>query len=197
MESSTTTTSTRAYVSKAPSKLISIKEGEGGSSSDLIKTTSSIEPKDRGKVILIKQSYQEKNKQQATKLERHRKINSILHQRENDPPSLNKGDPNKNWCYETTEITMLGKSDKFLKMPKKSFETKNYEVNQFDFPTTHKLLTSPQFKLSDDFKNKDEYKSLKIHFHTILGKNKDYVWSLVKIVKLMKIERDVLFHGSL
>lgn len=43
-----------------------------------------------------------------------------MSQRVNDPPGFNKGDPNKNWCYETIEIVVLGKTDEFLKSPKKS-----------------------------------------------------------------------------
>lgn len=58
-------------------------------------------------------------------------------------------------------------------------------------------MASPQFKLADDFKNKDKYTFLKIRFHAILGKNEEYVWLLVKIVKVMKIERGVLFKGLL
>ena len=34
-------------------------------------------------------------------------------------------------------------------------------------------------------------------FHAILGKNDNDVWSCVKIVKVMKIERDILFEGLL
>lgn len=73
-------------------KGISIKENEGGSSNSLVKTTSIVDLQDKGNVILIEQSEEEKKRLQAAELERQRKINSILRQRENDPSGLNKGD---------------------------------------------------------------------------------------------------------
>lgn len=82
-------------------------------------------------------------KLQEAELERQRQINNILLQIENDPPCLNKGDPNKHWHYETIEYVVLGKNDKFLKRPKKSFEIGNSEFNQLDFPINHMLFTSP------------------------------------------------------
>ena len=89
----------------------------------------------------------------------------------------------------------MGKNDEFLKRSKKSFETENSDFNQLDFPINHMLFTSPEFKLANNFNDKNEYKRLKIRFHAILGKNEDEVWSLVKIVKVMKIKRETLFEG--
>lgn len=79
--------------------------------------------KDKGKIIQVVQSDEEKKKLQAIELEKQRRINNILRQRANDPPALNKGDPNKHWCYETIEIVVLGKNNEFLKKPKKSYDT--------------------------------------------------------------------------
>lgn len=38
-----------------------------------------------------------------------------MRMRANDPPSLDKGDPNKVSCYETIEIVAYGKVDAFKK----------------------------------------------------------------------------------
>ncbi|CAI9290299.1 unnamed protein product [Lactuca saligna] len=62
---------------------------------------------------------EEKKRFQAIELEKQRQINYILRQRANDPPGLNNGDPNKQWCYEIIEIDVLGKNDEFLKKKKK------------------------------------------------------------------------------
>lgn len=51
--------------------------------------------------------------------------------------------------------------------------------------------------MADNFKDKNEYKNLKIRFQAILGKNEEDVRYLVKIMKVMKIERDTLFEGLL
>ena len=115
-------------------------------------------------------------------MEHQRQINNILQQRENDPPGLNKGEPSKHWCYEIIEIAVLGKNDEFLKRLKKIFDIENFDFNRLDFPINHMLFTSPQFKLADNFKDKNKYKRLKIRFHVILEKIKDEVWSFLKIV---------------
>lgn len=60
----------------------------------------------------------------------------------NDPPGLNKGDPNKHWCSETIEIAVLGKNDDFLKSIKKSYDTKISKFNQLDFQINHLLFMS-------------------------------------------------------
>lgn len=54
--------STTENVLKAPSKWILIKESKGGLSNAPVKTTSIIDPKYKGKFILIKQSEEENKK---------------------------------------------------------------------------------------------------------------------------------------
>lgn len=71
---SSTTMNTIENVPRVPLKGFSIKEGERGSSNALVKTISIVDPKGTEKVILPEQSDEE----------------------ENDPPGLNKGDPNRN-----------------------------------------------------------------------------------------------------
>lgn len=59
------------------------------------------------------------------------------------------------------------------------------------------LFTSSQFNFANNLNDKDKYKKLKIIFDAVLGKTKDEVRSLVKIVKVMTIMPDVLFEGLL
>ena len=111
-----------------------INEGAGGSSSTLVKSASNFSPKDKGKTIEVVQYDEENKKIQAIKLEKQRKISSVLRQQANDPPGLNKVDPNNKWCYETIEIVVIGKNEEFRKMPKMSFAMENSDFNQLDFP---------------------------------------------------------------
>ncbi|CAI9265735.1 unnamed protein product [Lactuca saligna] len=47
--------------------------------------------------------------------EKLRHLNSIMSQRVNDPLRLNKGDPNKVWCYKIIETIVLDGVDEFMK----------------------------------------------------------------------------------
>lgn len=118
-----------------------------------------------------------------------------MNQKINDPPGLNKGDPNKAWCYKTIEIAVLDKVEEFLKKPKKSCDIENTNFNQLDFPINHLMFAFGHFKVSQIYKDQEEFKRLKIHFHAVLGKNEDEVWSLVKIEKVLSFVHDVLFKG--
>ena len=91
--------------------------------------TSNVDPKEKGKSIQVDQTEEEKKRLQAIEIKRQRKINNISRQRANDPPGVNKGDPNKQWCYETIEIVFLGKNDDFMKKTKKSYDVENLEFN--------------------------------------------------------------------
>lgn len=82
-------------------------------------------------------------------------------------------------------------------MPKKSYDTENIDFDHLDFPINHMLFTYSQFKITDNFNDKEEFKRLKIIFHAILGKNEVEVCSIVKIVKVMIIVRDSFFEGLL
>lgn len=70
------------------------------------------------------------------------------------------------------EIVLLNKLDGFLKKPKKRYGIEDTNFNQFDFPKNNPILTFTQFKLAKNFKDKDEYTRLKIHFQAVLGKIK-------------------------
>ncbi|CAI9299918.1 unnamed protein product [Lactuca saligna] len=61
---------------------------------------------------------EEKKKLQELKTEKLRRLNSIMRQRVNDPPGLNKGDPNKVWRYEMIESTTFSKDEDFFVKPK-------------------------------------------------------------------------------
>lgn len=52
------------------------------------------------------------------------------------------------------------------------------------------MLISGQYLLVDKFEDKNEYKKLKLRFHTVHGKKEEEVWSLDKIVKVMGIAKD-------
>ncbi|CAI9293077.1 unnamed protein product [Lactuca saligna] len=67
MVSLTTTSTKKKNKLIIPLKGTLIKEEEGWSSKDHVKTISTIDPKEKGKVILIEQSDEEKKKQKAKK----------------------------------------------------------------------------------------------------------------------------------
>lgn len=49
----------------------------------------------------------------------------------------------------------------------------------------------------EKFKNKEEFKCLKLCFHAVLGKVQEEVWWLMKIIQLLRITNDVLFENFL
>lgn len=126
-------------------------------------------------------------------MKRQRKIKSILRQKKSDPPGLNKGDPRKQWCYKPIEqVVSSGKVHSFIKIPKRSYEIQLC-LDQVD----HVMFISSQYKLIDKFEDRDKYKRFNLRFHAILGKHKEEVWSLVKIVKVLNICRESLFEWLL
>lgn len=105
-----------------------------------------------------------------------KQLNGIMRMRANDPPSLDKGDPNKVSCYETIEIVAYGKVDAVEKWPKKSYAIEDSNFNQLDFPFNHFMFTFSQFKLAENFHDTKGYKSMKIQFHAVFGKKEEKVW---------------------
>lgn len=68
-------------------------------------------------------------------MEKQRQIQSILRQRENDPPGIEKGDPVEHYCYEYIKVVVVTEEmHDFENVPKKSFATENTNFNQLDFP---------------------------------------------------------------
>lgn len=66
-------------------------------------------------------------------MEKQRQIQSILRQRENDPPGI--GDPIEHYCYEYIEVVVVTEEmHDFENVPKKSFAMENTNFNQLDFP---------------------------------------------------------------
>lgn len=59
------------------------------------------------------------------------------------------------------------------------------------------MFMATQYQIVDKFVDKEEYKRLKIRFHVVLGKREEEIWSLVKIVRVIHINKDVLFEGVL
>ena len=124
------------------------------------------------------------------------KIQSILRQRQGDPPSLEKVHPTKPYCYETIEqVVSLGNMYDFLKVPKKRYKISNFI--QLHFPINHMTFISAQYQLIDKFEDREEFKKLKMRFHVVLRKKEEEIWSLVKIVKVLGITKDQLFKGLL
>ena len=63
----------------------------------------------------------------------------------------------------------------FRKAPKKSNDVENLDFNQLDFPINHMNYISLHHKLVDRFKDKEEYKRMKMRFHAILGKSEEEI----------------------
>lgn len=57
------------------------------------------------------------------------------------------------------------------------------------------MFRDEQFDLANNFENKEEFRRMKYHFHVVLRKNEDVVWSSVKIVRVLNVSKDVLFKG--
>lgn len=103
--------------------------GKGGLSSDIVKTTSSVDFKSKGKGIHVEPSTKEKKRQQEMEIKRQRQVSSIMNQRVNDPSSLNKGDLNKTSCYESIEVVVIDKVDEFMNKPNKIYDIENSDFN--------------------------------------------------------------------
>ena len=133
----------------------------------------------KGKGIQVDPTKNVKKISLEKEMEKQRQINSILRQRQNDPLSINKVDPTKPFCYETIEdIVFIDIMHDFKKIPKKSFDTENTNFNQLDFPINEMMFISTQYQIVDKFEEKEEYKTLKLRFHAILGKREEDIWLL-------------------
>lgn len=89
-----------------------------------------------------------------------RKIQSILRQRQGDPPGLEKGDSSKHNSFETIEANLFsGVMNEFAKVPKKNFDIGNSNFNQLDFPINKMMFISSQYQIVDKFEDKEEFKS--------------------------------------
>ncbi|CAI9286374.1 unnamed protein product [Lactuca saligna] len=127
-----------------------------------ILTTSTTKGKRKG--VHVEPSEEEKKKLQDLEIEKMKQLNNTRRLTANDPPSLNKGDPNKVWCYEAIENIAYGKVDVFRKRPKRNYHIRNVDFNQLDFSFNHLMFIFAQFKLAENFHNSKEYKSMKIQF---------------------------------
>ena len=68
------------------------------------------------------------------KWKKQQHIQSTLRLRQNDPPTLNKGDPRKLHSYENIEVVVVhGEMHDFEKKPKKSYADNNSNMNRLDF----------------------------------------------------------------
>lgn len=95
----TSFTTTSTTTPKGPlTKGVVIDSGVGGSSSSK-PPPSTEELKNKGKCISVEPTKEEKKAAVEEETERQRQIQSILRQRANDLPGLDKGDPSKHYCY--------------------------------------------------------------------------------------------------
>lgn len=76
-------------------------------------------------------------------------------------------------------------TDAFEKMPKESFAIENSTLKQLDFPFNFAMFTFAQFKLANNFKKEESFKSVKMTFHAILKQKEEEICSLKKIVNLI------------
>lgn len=117
---------------------------------------------------------EKKKKPRELKIKIIKQLNSIMRMRANEQAGLDKVDPNKVCCYKMIENVTYGEVDAFKKRSNRSYAIKDI-----------------------DFYDTKEYKSMKIVYHVVLGKNGEDVCSLVKIVKLIWTTPDVMFEGVL
>ena len=97
----------------------------------------------KGKGIQVDTTKEDKNISLEKEMQKQRQINNILRQWQNDPPSLDKGDPTKPFCYKTIEdIVFNGIMHDFEKVAKKIFDTKNTDFNQLDIPINEMMFIS-------------------------------------------------------
>ena len=84
-----------------------------------------------------------------------------------------------------------------LTFPKKSFDIEKSDFNELGVPINEMMYISSQYQIVDKFEDKEEFERLKLRFNAVLGKTEEEIWSLVKIVKVLKFSKDVLFKGVL
>ncbi|CAI9290318.1 unnamed protein product [Lactuca saligna] len=78
-----------------------------GESSSSKPPQSTKKEKGKGKGISVEPTIEEKKAALEKEMERQRKIQSILRQRQSDLPGMEKGDPTKHYNYETIEAMVL------------------------------------------------------------------------------------------
>ncbi|CAI9299142.1 unnamed protein product [Lactuca saligna] len=86
-----------------------------------IKHVATYESKGKGKGVQVDLIKEKKSILQELEIKRMKQLNTNMRVRLNDPPCLKKGDPNKVWCFETTENITYGEVDAFEKRPQKIY----------------------------------------------------------------------------
>ncbi|CAI9282257.1 unnamed protein product [Lactuca saligna] len=174
-----------------------ISIGEGGLISVVVKTTSTVDSKDRWKDVQFEPSIEENKRLQEIELERMRQLNRIMRQRKDYPPGLNKGDPKKVWNCKLIESSTFSENEDFMVKPRQSYVIENIEFSQLYFPVSYSLIMFSQFKLVENYQYREKLKNLKIRFHAVLGKIEEELWLLVKIIKFLSVTPDVILEGVL
>lgn len=130
-------------------------------------------------------------------MEKQRQIQSILRYRANDPPGMDKGDPIKHFCYENIEaLVVTEEMHDFEKIPMKFFAIENTDFNKLNFSVNKMMFLSSQYQIADKI-DREELRRMKFRIHVVLGMRAKEIWSLIKIVRVLKISKDVLFEEIL
>lgn len=85
----------------------------------------------------------------------------------------------------------------FEKKPRNSYAIENSDMNQLGFPVNEMMFLTAQYKIIDEFKDKDDFIQMKLRFHVVLGKDQEELWSLVNIVQVLSVAKDEIFENML
>ena len=97
-------------------------------------------------------------------------VQSVMALHAQDPPGLEKGDPTKQYNYETIEAKVtFDYMYSFEKVPNKSCVVTNIDASQLNFPVNEFIM--PQFKAEIICKDMNEGKLMKIRFSCCVSKS--------------------------
>lgn len=93
-------------------------------------------------------------------MEKLRHLDRVTMQGNDDPHGLNKSDPNKVWNYFVIQSIIFSEYDDFSIKSRKCYATDNIDFNQLEFPINYSLFVFPRFKLTDNYKDKEDFKNM-------------------------------------
>lgn len=85
----------------------------------------------------------------------------------------------------------------FEKKPKKSYSITNIDMKQLDFLVNEMMFIITQYNIVEKFDNEDDFILTKLRFHVVVRKEPEEIWSLVKIKKVIRITKDVMFENMI
>ncbi|KAL7582500.1 hypothetical protein Lser_V15G44572 [Lactuca serriola] len=111
---------------------------------------------------------------------------------------MEKGDPKKLYSYENIEARVSYNPMHFFeKKPKRSYSIENLDMSQLDFPVNEMMIITAQYKIIKKISNEDDFLHMKIRFHAVVVKEPEELWSLVKIIRVINISKDVMFENMI